>query len=253
MSACAAGHERLPDDELREIRRSRRHPRPTQFDYLHLRYLVRDLAAALERAGTPENVLDVFCGTRPYEDLFPPGARCVGLDVDYRYGAADVVTREFLPFPDASFDLLLCTEAFHYVPDPAAGVAEIRRVLRPGGTVLITVPFVWEYDRRILEHRYTGPELAALFEAWEGVEVAENGGRVVSWATLSGRLLNLLEQRLSRRRGVRGLVRLGFASTYLLLNGLAFVLDHAERRWLSAQPNVLPMNLLLVARRPSDE
>ena len=85
---------------------------------------------------------------------------------------------EFLPFADASFDLVTCYEAFHYVEDPRQGVDEIRRVLRPGGATIVSVPFVWEYDRTILEHRY-GPELGALFEDWEDVNVIENA--TASW------------------------------------------------------------------------
>ena len=84
--------ETLPNRDLQTIRRSRRHPRPTQYDYLHLRRLVDDLATAFGDLDQPiSDVLDVWCGTRPYEDLLPPGARVVGLDIDNRFGAADVV------------------------------------------------------------------------------------------------------------------------------------------------------------------
>lgn len=235
-----------------EIRRSRRHPRPTQFDYLHLRQLLEDLASALENVRGPvRDVLDVYCGTRPYEDLLPAGARCVGLDIDDRYGTADVVTNEFLPFPDASFDLVLSTEAFHYVSDPAAGVAEIHRILRPGGTALITVPFVWEYDRTTLEHRFTGPSLASLFREWDDVEVVENGGRAVSWTTLTASMLRLAESHLPRRLRLDVLVRPLFPASYLLVNGIGVLLDRLERRH-PRNRFALPMNLLLTARRPAD-
>ena len=89
--------------------------------------------------GPVRDVLDLYCGSRPYDDLFPAGADCVGLDVAGNpYGVADVVTDDFIPFPDASFDLVTCIEAFHYVEDPRHGVHEIRRVLRPGGTAIVT-------------------------------------------------------------------------------------------------------------------
>src|SRR5437588_12211970 len=71
---------------VEKIRRSRRHPRPTQFDYLHLRYIVDHLAAAIsEIEPPPKEVLDVYCGARPYDDLLPPGSHCVGLDIDESY------------------------------------------------------------------------------------------------------------------------------------------------------------------------
>jgi len=192
----------------------------------------------------PRDALDLWCGSRPYEDLLPSSVRWTGLDVTNPYGVADIVTDEFLPFDDASFDLVLCTEAFYYVPDPVHGAAEIRRVLRPGGAVIITCPLVWEYDPTILEHRYTGPELASFFEGWDAVRVRENGGRAVAWATLTGRLLHVLEQ----RAGV--LARPLFAALYLAVNGIAAGFEAADRRY---QPvHTLPMNVMVSARRPAD-
>jgi SAM-dependent methyltransferase len=243
----------LTKEELERTRRSRRHPRVTQFDYLHVRRLVDDLERTLARLDGPvRDVLDIYCGSRPYDDLFPSGARRVGFDVvGNPYGVADVVSDEFLPFEDASFDLVTCFEAFQYVPDPAHGVREIGRVLRPGGTVLVTVPFVWEYDRTVLEHRFTGPELAALFSGWEDVRVLEDGGRMVVWATLTGTILERVRARIPDLFGLGRLARLLFVPAYLVLNVFASLLDTLERQRARGSM-ALPMNLLLVARRPQD-
>jgi ubiquinone/menaquinone biosynthesis C-methylase UbiE len=51
---------------------------------------------------------------------------------DLRLGSADA-----LPFPDADFDKVLAVNSLHHWPDPAAGLREVRRVLRPGGLVAI--------------------------------------------------------------------------------------------------------------------
>lgn len=242
----------LRRDVVLAMRRSRRHPRPTQFDYLHVRTLLADLGAALERVGQGAvDVLDVYCGSRPYDDLLPVGSHCVGFDIDHRYGVADVVSEEFLPFSDASFDLVLCAEAFHYVADADAGVTELRRVLRPGGSVVISVPFVWEYDRRIPEHRFTEAELAALFDGWDDVEVVENGGRSVAWATLTGSMLELVRARAARKSSSKGLDA-AFAAAYIMLNGAGILFDKLEQRYLADRPHRLPMNLLLTARRSED-
>ncbi len=238
---------RLSPRELRRNRRTRRHPRPTQFDYLHLRYLVRDLEAVLKPLSDGIDILDVFCGSRPYDDLLPAGARCTGLDIDDTYGTADVVTKDFLPFPDESFHLVMCIEGFHYVPDPVSGLAEIERVLRPGGRVLLTVPLVWQYNRTILEHRYTGPELAALLSGWDDVEVVENGGSAVAWTTLTGRMFDMLRRPADRSPAGR-LLRPAFALALLLTNGVGIVLDRLERRYFRGT-QTLPMNLLVTARR----
>lgn len=238
---------------IEKIRRSRRHPRPTQFDYLHLRYVVEHLSLAIRRIKPPpRDVLDVYCGARPYDDLLPSRSRCVGLDVDSAYGVADVVSEEFLPFSDQSFDLIMCLQAFHYVPDPVRGVREFRRVVRPGGAVIVMLTLVWEYDRTVLEHRYTGPELAALFTDWDQVEVIENGGRAVCWTSLTGCMLYAVERRLF---GLPALMRLAvralFRVAYLALNTVGVALDRMERRSPN-DPYTLPMNVLVMARRPSD-
>ena len=47
-----------------------------------------------------------------------------------------------MPVDDASFDAVLCTEVIEHVPDPLAAITEMARVLRPGGTLLLTAPFV---------------------------------------------------------------------------------------------------------------
>ena len=151
----------LPARDLERIRRTRRHPTRTQPDYVVLMVLVHELERVLGAVSHPVvDVLDLFAATQPYRDLLPPHANYVSMDIDEHYGPQDVASDEFLPFADDSFDLVLFTEAFHYVTEPEQGVAELNRVLRPGGTLVLTMPLVWEYDRRIVERRYTGPALA---------------------------------------------------------------------------------------------
>jgi SAM-dependent methyltransferase len=239
----------LPADVLERNRRSRRHPAPTQYDYLHLRRLLDDLAPALRSLAPPgSTILDVFCGSRPYEDLFPDGARVVGMDVDDMYGTADIVTTEFLPGPDAAYDAVTCIEGFHYVREPERDVAELARVLRPGGRVLVSLPLVWEYDRQTMERRFTGPELEALFAGWEDVRVVENGGRSVAWTLLTGSMLRASERYVQLRLPKR-LVGAVFRALYVGLNALGMAFEALERP--RRNPRVgLPPNLMLTARKP---
>jgi SAM-dependent methyltransferase len=238
----------LPPAELEAIRRSRRYPRATQVDYLHLRFMIDGLRDVLRSLPEPERVLDVWCGTRPYDDLFPRGTPIVGFDVEGNpYGVADVVSDTFLPFADESFDLVMCIQAFQFVPDPVAAIAEFRRVLRRGGVVLIALPFAFEYDPTILERRYTGPQLAALFGGWDDVRLHEHGGRAVTWTVLTASLVRNVDTFARRRRLLRGIAPL-FTGAYVMLNGLGLVLAKLEERRTGS--GALPMNLLLTARRP---
>lgn len=248
--AARWGDAPLPPETIRRMRRTRRNPGRRQFDYLHVRRLLEDLGQVLARVGDGSlEVLDVYCGTRPYDDLLPPGSRITGLDVPGNpYGLADVVSDEFLPFPDESFDLVMCIEGFHYVPDPLVGVSELGRVLRPGGYAVVAVPFAWEYDRAQLEHRFTGPELEALFTGWDDVSVIENGGRAVAWATLTGSLAHMVEWHVPGAT-LRRLLRPLFVAGYFTVNVLGALLDRSERR-RARSTLTLPMNLLVSARRP---
>ena len=235
-------------DDLRAIRRSRRRPAITQFDYLHLTALTDGLRDAIAELPRPiDDVLDVWCGSRPYDDLLPSGARSTGLDVEGNpYGVADVVSNELLPFPDASFDLVMCVQSFQYMNDPDRVVAEIARVLRPGGHALVSSVLGFEYDRRNFEARYTEHQLRALFADWDDVRTREDGGRTVTWSVLTGSLVNGLEQRVATRPGGR-LLRPAFLASYALVNGAGLVLRRLEPR---AGTSALPMNLTLTARKP---
>ncbi|MGB6086310.1 methyltransferase domain-containing protein [Parvibaculum sp.] len=48
-----------------------------------------------------------------------------------------------LPFPDASFDKIICSEVLEHIPDYGQALNEIHRILKPGGTLAVSVPRFW--------------------------------------------------------------------------------------------------------------
>ncbi|QYN18403.1 class I SAM-dependent methyltransferase [Amycolatopsis sp. DSM 110486] len=96
-------------------------------------------------------VLEVAVGTGLNLGLYSPDARVTGLDLspamlELAKSRADGLGRpvtlrqgnaETLPFPDASFDTVVCTLGLCGFPDDRAAIAEMHRVLRPGGALLL--------------------------------------------------------------------------------------------------------------------
>src|SRR4051794_28733178 len=94
------------------------------------------------------DLLDVGCGEKPYESLIAPYVeRYVGLDHPETLQARDRVDvwgdATALPFEAGSFDTVLLMHVLEHIEDPWLALREARRVLRPGGAVVIAVPFMW--------------------------------------------------------------------------------------------------------------
>jgi ubiquinone/menaquinone biosynthesis C-methylase UbiE len=106
--------------------------------------------------GAPVDLLDIGCGTGTFAAMLAavrPNARVVGLDYAEQMarGAAAKAHQaqahhrvrflrgdsEHLPFADASFDFVTCSNSFHHYPHQQACVAEMARVLRPGGRLVL--------------------------------------------------------------------------------------------------------------------
>jgi SAM-dependent methyltransferase len=100
-------------------------------------------------------VLDVGCGAQPYRRLLPSDAEYIGLDIeranaDFGYAIPDVRLigdDGRWPVHDSQADVVLATETLEHVPDPPAFLAEAYRCLRPGGRLVLTVPYAarWHY------------------------------------------------------------------------------------------------------------
>jgi SAM-dependent methyltransferase len=149
----------------------------------------RRLILAAIRVGLPHlsgAVLDVGCGHKPYKSLVlssPSRAeRYIGLDLpDNLYGAPDLAwDGERIPLKDGAVDSVLLTEVLEHCPKPGEVLKEIARVLRPGGFLFLTVPFIWPihtvpHD----EYRFTPFALRRILEhaGFPDAKIAATGGR----------------------------------------------------------------------------
>ncbi len=162
---------------------------PFYFARTGLRKNIKALAPRLKGA-----VLDAGCGSKPYKSLISCD-RYDGLEIDTPKTRAMGIAEYFydgthFPFSNSIYDGALCNQVLEHVFKPDAFLSEINRVLKPGGLLLLTVPFVWDeheqpYDYaryssfglahllskhgfKILEHRKSVPTAAVIFQLVNG-------------------------------------------------------------------------------------
>jgi len=125
--------------------RERLQPQPGDLLYLHL----SDLRLAMQRVATNEavRVLDFGCGGSPYRSLFPQ-AQYLRADIAGTPELDLVIPTDTpdlrLAAPDQSFDLVLSSQVLEHVPSSEAYLRECRRLLRPGGRLVLTTHGIYE-------------------------------------------------------------------------------------------------------------
>lgn len=148
----------------------------------------------IQRHASDKRTLDIGCANSAYSRHFP---NRVGLDIEPGTGVDVVADAHDLPFPDSSFELVLCTEVLEHLHTPQRGIDEMYRVLAPGGTLLLTTRFVFPlHDTPHDYFRYTKYGLKHLMKAFEEVTLEEE--------TSSFGTVGVLFQRLAMQCDFRG-------------------------------------------------
>lgn len=135
------------------------------------------IRAFLERYATEAKTLDIGCGSAQYKNLFP---NVTTFDIQERPGVkVDVIgdAHDLHMFSEASYDVVLCTEVLEHLHTPSQALAEMHRVLKPGGLLLLTTRFIFPlHDTPNDYYRYTKYGLCHLllpyFEIWKFEEEA---------------------------------------------------------------------------------
>ena len=225
----------------------------------------RVLHAAVGKLALPAgaDVLDAGCGSGRTMDELRRYGTVHGFDlnplgVEYArgrgHGGVQVARVEEIPYPDAHFDLVTCLDVIEHTPDDVVSLRELRRVVRPGGWLVVTVPayqLLWSSHDVANQHyrRYRRSQLRGT-------------GAAAGWAPGAWTYFNSLlflpgaavrvGERLRRPHKRRG--RPNVALTPRALDGLLEWPMRAEaaliRRGLRLP---VGMSLLMVFRRPADE
>jgi SAM-dependent methyltransferase len=191
-------------------------------------WVLRTLRYYAEQLPAPVSLLDVGAGLSPYKEsakqlgyeyrshdfsAYVPSSRGSGLQsATWEYPEHDFIM-DILDLPTSiETDLILCTEVLEHVPDPVRAFQKMVSLLKPGGIILITVPFL------SLMHQAPYWFQAGLSPFWFSHHSAENDIEAVE-ITVYGDYSDLMSQEIGRmltfKRRIPGLSRLGGTSKVL--------------------------------------
>ncbi len=206
-------------DELKQLHRTTSlENRPDGHHHIVLSYLYGWMEAVAPQY-VKGRLLDFGCGGQTYRGLLEPRADAyIGADVAAAPGVTldlKIVPGQPMDVAPESFDSILSNQVLEHVPDPDFYLAEAARVLKPGGTLILTAPMQWRHHEVPFDYyRYTKYGLTEF--------LSKNGFTIERLDTLGGAIAlsgQILLSFLSERRKVyNGLL-------YRMINSLCLRLD----------------------------
>jgi len=222
----------------------------------------RVIRAELDRLALPPGarILDAGCGSgRTLVELANYGGEVCGIELNSDaaelarargLGDVQVGRLEELPWEDGAFDLITCLDVIEHVPDDVTALVELRRVVAPGGWLLVTVPAyqaLWSRHDEANHHyrRYSRSMLraAARQAGWQIERVSSFNSLLLAPAAA----VRLAQRRMGTRNGHSSDLDMGPA----WLNDVLERPMALEASWLG-RGRTLPvgLSLLAVLRRP---
>ena len=145
------------------------------------------LDAFLAKHATDMRTLDIGAGGSSYQRFFP---NRVTVDIDPARKPDIVADAHALPFKDSELKVVLCTEMLEHAQNPSAVIAEIRRILAPGGMLILTTRFV--YPLHDMPHdywRFTRSALEMLFSDFSQVQIEAEAAEMTTTGILFERII----------------------------------------------------------------
>ncbi len=132
---------------------------PVFLTRIRLRSSIKEIISPLIFSGA--KCLDVGCGDRPYEDLFKNG-NYIGIDVEDSGRQKELKKPDVfyngktIPFDNNSFDIVFSSQVFEHLSNPSMVLSEMTRVVKTGGSIIISLPFVYpEHEVPYDYYRFT--------------------------------------------------------------------------------------------------
>jgi SAM-dependent methyltransferase len=175
--------------------RERLNPMPWQQGFLGMHPLLhalKDFSQKIKNENA-KKILDLGCGVKPYESLFPAVEKYVGFDVE-PHPRVDVTGFNWdLPFEDNEFDALISTQVLEHTAKVRETVTEIRRVVKSGGLIYISVPLTFpEHGIPYDFYRFTRYGLMEVFRDFEIISLTPHNGYLATLIRLWNAFLNYI-------------------------------------------------------------
>lgn len=140
----------------------------------------------IEAHASTGRTLDIGAQNGPYAGFFP---NRVALDIRPGHGVQVLGDAQALGLSSSAFDVVLCTEVLEHLPEPQRAIDEMFRVLKPGGTLLLTTRFLFPiHDAPHDYFRFTKYGLRHLLKRFEIVALQEETDSLGALAVLLQRL-----------------------------------------------------------------
>jgi len=145
--------------------------------------------AFIKKYASEGKTLDIGCGNDIYRSYFPD---CTTLDIEARPDVdVDIIAdvHDLSVIQDETYEVILCAEVLEHLHTPAKAIAEMRRILKPGGVIILTTRFIFPlHDVPHDYYRYTKYGLRHLMKGFEILELVEEASTMETLAVLYQRL-----------------------------------------------------------------
>lgn len=151
------------------------------------------ISAIKKYCDKDQYIINIGAGGEIKSILFNHGLKFKEIDIDEQRKPDFVCSIEDMSiFQNNSVDIFFCMEVLEHVKNPFNAIKEIQRVLKPGGIIIGSTPFVFPiHDEPYDFYRYTKYGLRNLFQDFECIDLIERNSYIESIYVILLRLLNI--------------------------------------------------------------
>jgi SAM-dependent methyltransferase len=164
--------------------------------YLQFHYLINDIKDYLGKIPKDATLIDVCCGTKPYQQFVDKSVKYLGVDLDAANENVDIVSSAYrIELGAATADYVVSFQGLEHLEEPYLMIQEAHRLLKPGGEICLTFPMSEHLHEEPHDFfRYTEHGISYLLEkaGFEEIRIVRQG---TNYANIGRRMAQLLSGR----------------------------------------------------------